>query len=212
MIPLVINSFRTDLESRNENVVSMALHTICNIGGREMAETLLNEVEQLAISSASSDFVKKKSVMCLLRLYNRFPELFQGDVWVGRFNALIQEKNQAVLGTYILLYTFAAKQEPETFKVCQKAIVKLLSHRVNIKRRDNYVYYDIPNPWYTIKLMRFLQCYPMPTDSAVAKQLVETLGALMNNTDGYKPTTNQSKNAFNAVLLEAISLGFHLKK
>ena len=50
LVRLVINSIRKDLEESNEVFNCLALHAIANIGGREMAETLANDVYRLLIS------------------------------------------------------------------------------------------------------------------------------------------------------------------
>jgi len=46
----VVNSIRKDLEDMNEIVNCLALHAIANIGGREMAESLANDVHRLLVS------------------------------------------------------------------------------------------------------------------------------------------------------------------
>jgi AP-2 complex subunit alpha len=51
MIPLIINSFRNDLESRVETHVCLALAAVCNIGGKGMAESLAPSVEKLIMSA-----------------------------------------------------------------------------------------------------------------------------------------------------------------
>jgi hypothetical protein len=47
----MINSLRNDLESRNEFFTSLALSTICNIGGKTMAEALTPVVQKIFLSA-----------------------------------------------------------------------------------------------------------------------------------------------------------------
>ena len=38
LLRLIINSIRSDLVGKQDNAVSLALHAICNVGGKEFAE------------------------------------------------------------------------------------------------------------------------------------------------------------------------------
>jgi AP-2 complex subunit alpha len=50
MIPLIISSLLKDLQQPNNYNQSLALTTIANIGGKEMAEYLSNEVIKLLMN------------------------------------------------------------------------------------------------------------------------------------------------------------------
>jgi AP-2 complex subunit alpha len=47
----VINSIRKDLDDRDEINNCLALHAIANIGGKEMAESLAEDVHRLLLSA-----------------------------------------------------------------------------------------------------------------------------------------------------------------
>jgi hypothetical protein len=51
LIRLVINSIRKDLDDRDEINNCLALHAIANIGGKEMAESLAEDVHRLLLSA-----------------------------------------------------------------------------------------------------------------------------------------------------------------
>jgi Adaptin N terminal region len=51
---LVVNSIRKDLDSNNEVDNCLALHAIANVGGKEMAEALMEDVHRLLISPCVS--------------------------------------------------------------------------------------------------------------------------------------------------------------
>jgi AP-2 complex subunit alpha len=51
LIRLVINSIRKDLDGSNEVNECLALHAIANIGGKEMAEAISEDVHRLMISA-----------------------------------------------------------------------------------------------------------------------------------------------------------------
>lgn len=50
MVRLVINSIRKDLDDNNEINNCLALHAIANLGGKEMAEALSENVYRAMIS------------------------------------------------------------------------------------------------------------------------------------------------------------------
>jgi AP-2 complex subunit alpha len=50
LLRLVINSIRKDLDDNNEVFQCLALHAIANIAGRDMAESLANDVERVLVS------------------------------------------------------------------------------------------------------------------------------------------------------------------
>ena len=50
LVRLVVNSIRKDLDEINEINNCLALHAIANIGGKEMAEALAEDVHRLLIS------------------------------------------------------------------------------------------------------------------------------------------------------------------
>lgn len=50
LVRLVINSIRKDLEDNNEVNNCLALHAIANLGGKEMAEALVDSVFRSLIS------------------------------------------------------------------------------------------------------------------------------------------------------------------
>ena len=46
---------------------------------------------------------------------------------------------------------------------------------------QDYTYYFVPAPWLSVKLLRLLQCYPLPTDDVTSKsRLIESLEAVLN--------------------------------
>lgn len=64
LVRLVTNSIRKDLDDINETNNCLALHAIANIGGKEMADSLAEDVHRLLISpcaTASSSSVATES-------------------------------------------------------------------------------------------------------------------------------------------------------
>lgn len=213
MIPLVINSFRTDLEARPEQHVCLALSAVCNIGGKTMAEALVPSVEKHLISQASEAMVRKKAAMCLVRLFARYPDLFQPDVWRERAKEMLNEENPGVLTAYISFFIFASNTAPSDFKPLYRHFLRLLARAVSgSKTPEAYLYYRVPTPWLSVKLLQWLQIYDISESTEEANYLLELLGKLLNGTDLVGDKTGSARNAYHMVLMEAIKLVIHLQQ
>lgn len=213
MIPLVINSFRTDLEARPEQHICLALSAVCNIGGKTMAEALVPSVEKHLISQTSESMVRKKAAMCLVRLFTRYPDLFQAEVWKERAREMLQEENPGVLTSYISFFTYAALQAPDVFKAIYRLMLRLLARAVSgTKTPESYLYYRVPTPWLSVKILRWLQIYDISENQEEATYLIELLGKLLNGTELVNDKTGSARNAFHMVLMEAIRLVIHLEQ
>ena len=84
MIPLVIHSFLSDLNSTNELFQGMALSAIGSIGGKEMAESLAPSIEKILLSKTTKTVVRKKAALGLLKLWRRQPGVIQIETWPDR--------------------------------------------------------------------------------------------------------------------------------
>lgn len=93
IVRLVINSIRKDLDEFNEINNCLALHAIANIGGKEMAESLAEDVHRLLISPTSRSFVKKKAALTLLRLYRKYPDALPAQEWAPRIVSIMDDTN-----------------------------------------------------------------------------------------------------------------------
>lgn len=97
----------------------LALTSVANIGGREMAETLAGDIQRLLVSQYvdarylafewelsrshgglvvpltrdSNSFVKKKSALALLRLYRKYPDVIPMGEWRHSVLNLLDEKD-----------------------------------------------------------------------------------------------------------------------
>jgi AP-2 complex subunit alpha len=213
MIPLVINSFRNDLEARPEQHICLALSAVCNIGGRTMAEALVPSVEKHLISQASEAMVRKKAAMCLVRLFTRYPDLFQAEIWRDRAKEMFQEENPGVLTAYVSFFTYAANTAPAVFKTLYRHMLRLLARAVSgTKTPESYLYYRVPTPWLSVKILRWLQIYDLPESTEESSYLIELLGKLLNGTDLVSDKVGSARNAFHMVLIEGINLVIHLQQ
>jgi hypothetical protein len=211
MIPLMINSLRNDLESQNEYFTSLALATICNIGGKTMAESLAPLVQKIFLSAASPPTVRKKAAMCMLRLFQKYPSIIQHNEWVQPLRDMMDEPDFGILTAVMSFATALARANPEPFLSLYSKVVNVLVKILVLKRIDrDYVYYRIPAPWLQVKLLKFLQLFPPPNDSQVLENLNECLKRIIDTAVVAKGPKINHKNAFNAVFFEAVNTVIHL--
>jgi len=207
MLPLVIQSLQNDLQSRNDYHQSLALCAIANIGSKEMSESLSPIVQKLLIAKATKATIRKKSALCLLRLYRKFPESVSPDSWSDKIQLLLDEPDLGSLTATMGLLLGMAVDSPKPFESSTNKVILLLSKIVlNREYSKDYVYYNIANPWLQVKLLKFLSLYDPPTDSVLKGKLQEVLKRILASADTAKGQTINHKNALNAVLFEAIAL------
>ncbi|CAG8444197.1 3602_t:CDS:10 [Ambispora leptoticha] len=179
---LVVNSIQKDLLENNEIFNCLALHAIANIGGREMAESLANDVHKLLISPASKGFVKKKAALTLLRMYRKHPDVIPAVDWAERVIQLIDDLDLGVALCVTSLIMALAQDNLEAYLGCyEKAVSRLKKIVVEKEYSLDYVYYKVPIPWLQVKLLRLLQYYPPSDDERVRAELHDVLQAILSS-------------------------------
>ncbi|CAG8695492.1 10290_t:CDS:2, partial [Acaulospora morrowiae] len=207
---LVVNSMRKDLEEYNEIFNCLALHAIANIGGREMADSLANDVHRLLLSQNSKSFVKKKAALTLLRLYRKHPDAIPASDWADRIIMLMDDNDLGVALCATSLVMALAQDNLEAYIGCYaKAVDRLSKIVIDDEYSPDYVYYKVPIPWLQVKLLRLLQYYPVSDDRETRNRLHDVLQKILNNSQE-TPKNVQHNNAQNSVLFEAINLAIHL--
>ena len=93
LVRMVINSMRTDLTSTNDVFVNLALAAVANIGGKEMSESLHQDVYKLLIANTTKPSVKKRAALCLLRLFRKNPESLPAADWADKIVPLIEDSD-----------------------------------------------------------------------------------------------------------------------
>ncbi|KAJ9127887.1 hypothetical protein QFC24_000172 [Naganishia onofrii] len=210
LIRLVINSIRKDLDDNNEVNNCLALNAIANIGGKEMAEALSEDVHRLLVSATSTTFVKKKAALTLLRFYRKHPTVLPVEEWADRLVRLMDDRNPGVVLTVTTLVMAIAHDHLDAYAMCyQKGVDRLTRLVFDRDFPADYVYYKVPIPWLQVKLLRMLQYYPPPENKKILKVLNNTLNTIVNNSQE-TPKNVQHNNAQNAILFEAINLAIHL--
>jgi AP-2 complex subunit alpha len=206
LVRLVINSMKKDLEDFHETFNCLALQGIANLGGREVAESLVLDVFKLFVSGNSPNFVKKKAALCLLRLFRKHPDVIPLSEWADKIIAVLEDFDMGVITSSLSLIYYMAQSNPDLFASCvPKAVHKLTKVVLEKEYTPDNVYYSIPVPWLQIKILRLLQLYPMPQDKATRDKLNSCLIAIFNNASEVAKNVQQN-NAINAILFEAINL------
>ncbi|XP_055341645.1 AP-2 complex subunit alpha-like [Paramacrobiotus metropolitanus] len=213
LMRLIIQSIKTDLNSRNPIFVNLALQCIANIGSKEMAEAFQQDIPRLLVSGDAIDMVKQSAALCLLRLFRASPDVVPGGEWTSRIVHLLNDQNMGVVTAASSLIDALVKKNPAEYKACVSLAVSRLSRIVTSPYNDlqDYTYYFVPAPWLSVKLLRLLENYPPSDDASIKSRLNECLETILNKAqEPPKSKKVQHSNAKNAVLFEAISLIIHM--
>jgi len=206
----ITNSIQADLLGSNEINQSLALAMIGSLAPQELVENLHGEVAKIALSENTrySLFVRKKAILCLLRIYRKYREKFNPAEWASGALAMFNQKYlslgflSAVCSFVLGIVNFFP---PSSFEELIGKVVKLL-HKLVINKdcSQDYLYYSTPNPWLQVKLLKILQEFPPPTDPNTYQILMDVLMKVIKKTEVTK-TVNKN-NADHGILFEAANL------
>ncbi|XP_077976708.1 AP-2 complex subunit alpha-2-like isoform X2 [Styela clava] len=213
LIKLIIQNIKNDISSPNPIHVNLALHCIANIGSQDMAEAFAPEIPKLLVSPDTINIVKQSAALCLLRLLRTAPNCLPPGEWSSRVIHLLNDQHMGVVTAASSLIHALAQQNPDDYRGCVSLAVSRFSRIVTSTYTDlqDYTYYFVPAPWLSVKLLRLLQCYPVPQEPAIRGRLVECLETILNKCqEPPKCKKVQHSNAKNAVLFEAINLIIHM--
>lgn len=223
-LKLLVQSVRKDLQPTNEIHQCLALSFIANIGGNEFAEGLAQDVQKLLISGKSRSFVRKKSALCLLRLFRKNPECIPlEDNFPSQLLNLLDDPNIGVCTSVMSLLLGLVSHTSVGFEGSVEKVILLLSKLVFSKeKRSIYRYYLTLCPWLQVKCLRLLQYFPPPSATAVLggagsevpaadRNLMARLNHVLNDIlTKTSITKNVNKNnADHSILFEAINVIIH---
>eukprot|EP01063_Lacrimia_lanifica_P015646 TRINITY_DN22335_c0_g1_i1.p1 TRINITY_DN22335_c0_g1~~TRINITY_DN22335_c0_g1_i1.p1 ORF type:complete len:1205 (+),score=553.57 TRINITY_DN22335_c0_g1_i1:93-3707(+) len=223
LLTLITHSIKQDLISAKRNcpqAVCLALTAVANIGGKDFADTMADDVRKIALNRTTPNVVKKKALLCLLRLYRCSPERVEAEEIAGK---IIEDKsNISVINAVItLILGFLGRSSvpaSEQFPEAAPRVIRLLYKLILSKETSSeYVYYTVPAPWLQVKCFRVLQHYPMPTEGSLKNQITTVLNKIITTSERVLREAAHQKtrgaparnNAMNAVLAEAINLVIH---
>jgi len=213
---LVINSVKNDLMSHNEEIQSLALACVANVGGREFAETLASDVQKILLSPSSKNMCRKKAALCMLRLLRKYPEGFEEITsdFKSKLLDLLEDPSLGVVTAAMSLLIGLVSHNPEFWedltvhKACK--LLSKLNHTNAFKEfGQEYVYYKTICPWLQVKILRLLQYYPPPQREEVYSVLCDTLSKLISDVTMQKNVNGN--NSAHAVLFEAVNYVIHME-
>ncbi|CAM9885715.1 unnamed protein product, partial [Laminaria digitata] len=208
MMTLVINSIRNDLNSHSSPAQTLALATVANLGGSDLCEALLPEVERLLVTKGTDPAVRKKAALCFLRFFREHPGNLVHSEWAEKMARLLENKNLGVVTSVMSLLIGLAIRSPDNYEGLVPHVIHLLTRLVIHKAcASDYLYYGTPTPWMHVKLLKFLQLFPPPTDGSQREKLDEALDKIITKTE-ISASVNKS-NADHCILFEAVNVIIH---
>lgn len=212
LLRMIIQSIKNDLNSRDDTHQCLALTTIANVGGQEFAESLTGDVQKLLFHSGSNPYVRKKASLALLRLFRKFPEVIPQEEGFAERMLQVLEENKSHLGVLncatSLLLGIVSHTTTGYESGVSKAIRLLGTLCFSKDIYLDYRYYQTICPWLQVKLLRFLQYFPPPTDPEDVTKLNEVLNKVLTTTEVTKSVNKN--NADHGILFEAVNLIIHM--
>lgn len=208
LITLIINSIRTDLSSKNHVFQSLAISAVANISGEQLSESLSGQVMNLLLADTSTASVKQKAALCMLSLYRIDPDVINDTEFVMQVSSLLEPKASRSLGIVLALMGLIVElvqQNTSLYSSLVPPVVELLAQIVVHKKiSSSYVYRGVPAPWVQIKMMKFLQHFPLPKEDKLRQVVLSILNKCVDSHD--KESEKSDANAKNAVVFAAIDL------
>ena len=193
LITLVVNCIHNDLVGRDVAAKCLALSTVANLGGNELAEALCRDVQGVIerpidhggynlnsgvdaeLDARNRAAVLKKGCLCILRMFRANPDCVDSSAWLHQLAQLLEDRDVVVTTSAMSLLLGFASHSPGPFEPVVPYVVSILLNLViNRMCPQDYLYYRIPCPWLQVKCLRFLQYYKEP-EGTLQEQLLEIL-------------------------------------
>ncbi|CAF2401217.1 unnamed protein product [Rotaria sp. Silwood2] len=192
---LITNSLKNDLNHSNQYITGLALCALGAICSPEMSRDLGGEVERLMKST--NPYLKKKAVLCAVRIIRKVPEQF--DVFQNSVRSLLTEKNHGVLLTATSLVTEMCEQNTQALQSFRKLVpnlVRILKTLIMSGYSPEHDVSGISDPFLQVHLLRLLRILGR-NDSEASEAMNDILAQVSTNTEN-------SKNVGNAILYETV--------
>lgn len=213
LLTLITNSIKMDVNSHNEHAQCLALAAIANVGSKEFAESLGQDVQKLLVAGDTKTNVRKKAALSLLRLYRKYPEILPAEAWSEKVINLLGGRDLGVITSIMGLVLGLVERNPNEYEPAIPKVVRLLTKLVVSREYSNdYIYYGIPTPWLQIKLLKLLSFYPPPSDQTLLSHITQILNRIITGVEkakGQGAGGNKSvskNNAIHSVFFEALNL------
>ncbi len=208
MMPLIVNSCKNDLDSRNSMYQALALSACAALGGREMADALAASVLKLVSGTATKHFIIKRGLLTLLRFFRKCPDAVPLAELKPLLTSLLLHVDAGVQMAAASLLLGIAKEHADELEPLRLHTAEAL-HRLVVKKdfKKQQTFYGVPSPWLQIKLLRFHRHYAAP--GAQAAPLIDAaIKAIFAYAGDDAPAVKgvNYRNVRQAVLQEAIAL------
>ena len=214
LITLLVNQVKIDLHSINEAHQCLALNFIANGWNKALADSVIDDVQEVFLNIEVRDRVRKKAAVALLQVIRNYDGYIDAErITHTALNSLDTHDlggSNASLALIEYVLPMVENLHTEIFTKC----VAVLSRIVLGKKTPNeYVYFGVPTPWTQTKLLRILQRIDPKQDTSLRSCLMHCLlkicnaaEKLLNDQLMHKPTrgVNSRINAMNSVFLDAI--------
>ena len=186
--------------------------------GTSAPEVLVNclseHIVDAALSQKHSVNIRKKAILCLLRMLRKYPDKFDPKKWLAQLTDMFESKYivlSFLSSAASLLLGIQAISNPEHFRDIAPKIVRLL-HKLVINKECSldYLYYQTPNPWLQIKLFKILEGWSPVDDKSVLAMIEEILSKILKRTDATK-SVNKNNTDY-GILFEAVNVVIHYDK
>ncbi|CAM9231402.1 unnamed protein product, partial [Ectocarpus sp. 13 AM-2016] len=187
---------------------TLALATVANLGGNDLSDALLPDVERLLVMKGTDPAVRKKAALCFLRFFRENPGNLIHSELSEKMARLLENKNLGVVTSVMSLLIGLASRSPGNYEGLVPHVIHLLTRLVIHKAcASEYLYYGTPSPWMHVKLLKFLQMFPPPADGSQREKLDEALEKIITKTE-ISASVNKS-NADHCILFEAVNVIIH---
>eukprot|EP00756_Hemistasia_phaeocysticola_P040522 Hpha_TRINITY_DN16867_c2_g1::TRINITY_DN16867_c2_g1_i8::g.149188::m.149188/K11824/AP2A; AP-2 complex subunit alpha len=218
LMTIVTQSVKKDLTGNKEFTQCLALTAVANVGGKDFADAMMDDVAKIALSRETRSMVKKKALLTLLRLYRRSPERIDPEEIAFPIIEELGRVDLGIVNAALSLILGLISKFPLEFAGAVPKCIRLLS-KITVQKEtaQEYIYYGVPAPWVQVKAFRILQVYPMPTVGTLRNQVTTVLSKIITSSERMLKDQQASKqratparsNASNAVLTEAINTVIH---
>lgn len=195
VLTLVENHVKKDLGSSNTFIIALALDTVADIAGEDMARDVLSEVSNLVDSTNS--FLKKKACLAALRIVRRVPEF--AEVFLDKLGLLFAERNHApLLCSLSLVNECLLSAQGAAFSSIYRqqvpSAVRLLKQLVLSSYASEHDIGSVADPFLQVRILRFFSILGHD-NKETSDAMNDVLAQCINNTDS-------SKNVGSAILYE----------
>jgi AP-1 complex subunit gamma-1 len=147
---------QSDLNHSNQYIAGLALCTLGSILSSEMSKDLAVDVEKLI--KTSNPYLKKKAILCAIRIIRKVPELT--EIYVPSVRNLLNEKNHGVLMGAIGLISEMCLKSPDILAHFRKLVpnlVRILKNLILSGYSPDHDVTGISDPFLQVRLIRLLR-------------------------------------------------------